>query len=338
MFDKVDPNIIAAFKAAFRDTGRRGEVAVQKRGASFIAKAVEMPLRQGIMSGDNGIMDIFQSIPFEHGTMYQYPIDWLAPGTENDFTAWVIPREGDLPTNQIEGDFVAIPTYEVGNAISWRISYARDAGFEILGRAMEVLEAGFMKKRNDDGWRVVIAAGYDRNIVVFDSNASQGEFTKRAVSLAKVTMRRNAGGNAGSLQPRALTDIYLSPEMIEGMRNWGLDEVDEVTRREIYLADDGGERLSRVFGVNLHDTFELGEGQEYQQYYTDLGGSLASGDVELMVGINQRNSNSFIHPVREQVRIFPDERLDYYRLAGLYGMAEYGFASLDGRDTLLLSC
>lgn len=337
MLDKVDQKVIEAFKAAFRATGERGNSAAQRKAAEFIGMAVELPLRQGIMSGENGVLDIFQPVPFSHGTMYQYPIDLLAPGTENDFTAWVIPREGDLPTNQVEGDFVAIPTYEVGNSISWRTSYARDAGYEVLGRCMEILEAGFVKKRNDDGWRVVIAAGFDRNIVVFDSQASQGEFTKRVISLAKVTMRRNGGGNASSIQPRALTDIYLSPEGIEGMRNWGVSEVDDVTRREIYLADDGSERLSRVFGVTLHDTFELGEGQEYQAYYSDLGGALASGDVELMVGVNQRSSNSFIHPIREPLRIFPDERLNWYRLAGLYGMMEHGFASLDNRDTLLAS-
>lgn len=329
---------IEAFKKAYKATSEVGNRDVQRRALSFIAKAVELPLREGIMSGENGILDIFQRIPFSHGTMYQYPISFLAPGTENDYTAWVIPREGDLPTNQIEGDFVAVPTYEVGNAISWRTSYARDAGYEVFGRAVEVMEAGVTKKRNDDGWRVVIAAGFDRNIVVFDPNASQGEFTKRVVSLAKVVMRRNAGGNASSIQPRKLTDLYLSPEMIEGMRNWGIDEVDEVTRREIYLSDDGSERLSRVFGVNLHDTFELGEGQEYQAYYSDLGGALASGDVELMVGVNQLSSNAFIHPVREDWRMYPDERLDWFRLVGVYGMQEHGFASLDGRDTILLSC
>ena len=51
-------------------------------------------------------------------------------------------------------------------------------------------------------------------------------------------------------------------------RNWGVDQVDEITRREIYTAADGN--VNRVFGVNLHDLDELGEGQEYQEFYDNV--------------------------------------------------------------------
>ena len=42
----------------------------------------------------------------------------------------------------------------------------------------------------------LLAAGVDRNIVVFDSDADAGQFTKRLVSLMKTVMRRNGGGNS----------------------------------------------------------------------------------------------------------------------------------------------
>ena len=61
------------------------------------------------------------------------------------------------------------------------------------------LEAGFVKKMNDDGWHTLLAAGVDRNVLVFDADASNGQFTKRLISLMKTVMRRNAGGNSGSL-------------------------------------------------------------------------------------------------------------------------------------------
>lgn len=334
---EIDKELLESFQAAFRATYNPGDRDAQLKATRFLAKAFTLPLRQGIMAGENGIMDIFQTIPFSHGRHYEWSIDLLAPGTENDFTAWVIPREGDMPTNQVKGDYVSIPTYEVGNAISWRTQFARDADYSVLARCMEIMEAGFVKKRNDDGWHVVIAAGFDRNIVVFDPDASIGEFTPLVVSNAKVTFRRNGGGNAQSIQPRKLTDLYLSPEAIEGMRGWGVDKVDEVTRREIYVSEDVGGRLSRVFGVNLHDTFELGEGQEYQQYYSDLGGALASGDVELGIGVNQNASHSFVHPVREELQIYPHERLNDYRLSGLWGFEESGWGSMDGRDCVIIS-
>jgi hypothetical protein len=129
---------------------------------------------------------------------------------------------------------------------------------------------------------------------------------------------------------------------MEDIRSWGLDQIDEVTRREIYTAADG--TLNRVFGINLHDRDELGEGQQYQLFYTDvLGGALpqnAGGDssndkVEIVVGLDLRKRDSFIMPVRQEVQIFEDDTLHRQKRAGFYGWAEQGFAVLDNRRVLL---
>ena len=109
-----------------------------------------------------------------------------------------------------------------------------------------------------------------------------------------------------------MTDLYLSPEGIEDIRNWGVDEVDPVTRREL-ITQEGG-LLLRIFQVNLHDLDELGEGQEYQNFYTsDLSGSLPAGDNEILVGLDLRTNDSFVMPVREDVQIFEDDTLHRQR-------------------------
>jgi len=33
-------------------------------------------------------------------------------------------------------------------------------------------------------------------------------------------------------------DIYISPEALEDIKNWGVDQIDETTRREIYVSFD----------------------------------------------------------------------------------------------------
>ena len=227
-----------------------------------------------------------------------------------------------------------VPVYDIGSSIDYLLKYARDARWDVVGRAMEVLEASFVKKMNDDGWHTILAAGVDRNIVVFDSDAAPNQFTKRLVSLMKTVMRRNGGGNSASNNRGRLTDLYVSPEAMEDIRNWGLDQVDEVTRREIYTAADG--TVNRVFGINLHDLDELGVGQQYQSFFgTTLNGQMDSGDSEIVVGLDLSKSDSFIMPVREQVQIFEDETLHRQKRAGFYGWAEQGFAVLDNRRVLL---
>jgi len=201
---------------------------------------------------------------------------------------------------------------------------------------MQVMEAGFTKKMNDDGWHTILAAGVDRNILVYDADAAQGSFSKRLVSLMQVVMRRNSGGNSASAGRGRLTDLYVSPEALEDIRNWGETEVDEVTRREIYTSAEGGPAITRIFGVNLHDLDELGEGQEYQEFFlNDLGGSLASGKSELVVGIDQSTNDSFVMPVREDLKVFEDPALHRQQRAGFYGWAELGFGVLDNRRIIL---
>ena len=287
-------------------------------------------------NGDDVFDGIFEKINMEPGTAAEFPLDLLAPGTENEHVAYTNPGHGRIPERAVEGDYVMVPTYSVASSIDYLLRYAREARWDVVGRAMQVLEAGFVKKMNDDGWHTLLAAGVDRNILVYDADAAQGQFTKRIVSLMKTVMRRNGGGNSGSLNRGRLTDIYLSPEALEDIRNWGIDQVDEVTRREIYQAGDDGAAITRVFGVNLHDMDEIGEGQEYQRFFTDqLLGGLASSDSELIVGLDLSANDSFIMPIKQDIQIFEDDALHRHQRAGFYGWAEIGFAVLDNRRILL---
>lgn len=302
-----------------------------------LAEAIQSPLRQGVLSGDI-LGDIFQTVPMKPGAAPIWELDFLAPGTERDFVAYTIPHHGRLGEATIEADHVTVPTYEVGNSIDWTRRFARDARYDVVNRAIEVLKAGFVKKLNDDGWHLLLTAAVDRNILVFDSDAQIGQFTKRLVSLMKTIVRRNGGGNSTSMNRGKLTDIYMSPESMEDIRNWGVDLVDEITRREIFQAADV---LNRIFGVNLHDLDELGEGQEYQIFYeTVLAGTYATTpdtDVELLVGLDLTNRDSFIMPQVEPLTIYPRPSLVEQRRDGMFAIWEGGFAALDNRRIVLAS-
>ena len=298
-----------------------------------LAKALELPLRQGVLVGDV-VTGIFEALPMAPGTAVEFPLDLLAPGEEDQFVAYTNPGNGRIPERQVEGDYVQVPTYGIAAAIDWLLRYAREARWDIVARAMQVLEASFVKKINDDGWHTLLTAAADRNILVFDGDATAGQFTKRLISLMKTIMVRNGGGNTGSIRRSKLTEVYLSPEAIEDIRNWGVDQLDEVTRREIYLAADGS--INRVFNVNLIDLVEFGEGQEYQTFFTgSLGGALATGDLELVVGLDTQINDSFLMPMKQEVTIFEDPTLHRQQRAGVYGWAELGFCVLDNRRVLL---
>ncbi len=330
---ELTDEVKAALKEVIRKSGSANK---QESLAAMheIAKAIELPLREGIMSGDI-ISNIYETIELEPGATPEFPIHWLAPGTEKEYVAYTVPNHGRIPQRYIEGDYVTVPTYDIGASIDWNAKYQRDARWDIVGDATENLRKQFTKKMNDDGMHAVLSAGFDRNIMVFDSDAAASQFTKRLVSLMKLVMRRNGGGNSTSINRFKLTDMLVSPEAQEDMRNWNVDIVDEFTRREIFLADDGA--LNRIFNVNLIDLDELGQNQEYELYYTsNLGGALPTGDAEIVVGLDLSPSRrAFINPVREALQIFEDDSFKRQRQVGLWGIAEMGWAILDNRPIIL---
>jgi hypothetical protein len=301
-----------------------------------IAKALELPLRKGIMFGDV-VTDIYEKMVLEPGSQPEFPLDLLAPGTERDFTAYTNPGHGRIPERHVEGDYVMVNTYGITNSIDFLLRYAREARWDVVARAMQVLESGFVKKLNDDGWHTILAAAVDRNILVYDGDAAVGQFTKRLISLCKTVMLRNGGGNSVTATGR-LTDLYLSPEAIEDIRNWGIDQLDETSRREVYQSTNDGVPMTRIFGVNLNGLFEFGDSQEYQNFFlNDLGGSLGGSRVELIVGLDLNARDSFVMPVKREVEIFEDEGLHRSQRQGYYGWAEVGFGVLDNRRVLAAS-
>jgi hypothetical protein len=328
MKDRPTPEFIELLKQS-GDSDKAIAIQAQRE----IAKALELPLRKGVLFGDV-VTSIFEAMPLEPGASPEFPLDLLAPGTEGDHVAFTNPGNGRIPERHVEGDYVMINTYGITSSIDFLLKYAREANWNVVARAMQVLESSFVKKINDDGWHTLLAAAVDRNVLVYDSDAAAGQFTKRVVSLMKTVMRRNGGGNSITA-PGRLTDLYLSPEAIEDIRNWGVDQLDEVSRREIYTAGDDGGPLTRIFGVNLHDVFEFGDGQEYQEYFTsDLSGSLEGSDVELVIGLDQGANDSFVMPVKKEVEIFEDEALHRHQRQGYYGWAEIGFGVLDNRRVI----
>jgi hypothetical protein len=322
------------FIALLRKSGD-ADINVASAAQREFAKALELPLRKGVLVG-NVLGNIFETTPVEPGSSTEYPLDLISPGLEGEHVAYTNPGHGRIPERSVEGDYVMIPTYSITSSIDYLLRYAREARWDIVGRAMQVMEAGFVKKMNDDGWHTILAAGVDRNILVYDADATAGLFTKRLVSLMQTVMRRNSGGNSASVGRGRLTDMYLSPEALEDIRNWGLDQVDEVTRREIYTASEGAGTLTRIYGVNLHDLDELGESQEYQNFFdNDLGGSLQASDLELVVGLDQSGNDSFVMPVKQTLQVFEDPTLHRQQRAGYYGWAELGFGVLDNRRVIL---
>ena len=312
---------------------RNRDVAVAAQRA--MAQALDEPLRQGVFDEDN-LGDIFRREVLAPGAQANYPLDFVRPGTEDlDFTAITLPKQGRVPERHVEGDELWVPTFQIANSIDWSLRYARDARFDVVGRALRVYQMGFTRKINEDGWHTLLAAADARGLVVNDSAATAGQFTKELVSKMQTAMTRNAGGNGNAGK---LTDLYISLEAMEDIRAYDISEIDDVTRRDILNSTPEG--LANFYGTTLHFMTEFGVGQEYQLYMTSvLGRSVTAVDAtdqEFVLGLDKSTNDSFVQPIRQELTTFeagPD--MHRQQRAGVYGWMEHGFAVLDNRRVIL---
>jgi hypothetical protein len=312
------------------------------------AQGLTEPLRRGIFDKDN-LTGIYERQLLAPGAQANYPLDFVKPGEEDNFIAFALPKQGRVPERHVEGDELWVPTFNVGNAIDWSIKYAREARFDVIMRAINVYEAGFVRKNNSDGWRTLISAADGRGLVVAASGSAPftgstltgsapliptpaaGQFTKELISRMRTAMTRGAGGNGNA---GVLTDVYLSMEAVEDIRAWDVDEIDEFTRREIFVSKEYG--LSQVYGVTLHEMTEWGVGQEYEEYLeTTLARAHTGSLEEYCLGLDLTAMDSFVNPIRYELETYEDPNLYRQQRMGIYGWMEHGFSVLDSRRCLI---
>ena len=129
-------------------------------------------------------LDIFEEIPVgKDDCTPKFPLDFVVPGTECEYRAYTIPKCGSLPYCCVEGDEVQVPTYDIGNCIDVCLKYIEKARWDVVSRMIQALKAGFISKMNADGWHVLLSAAVDRNIIIADTDAERGQFTKRLLNL-----------------------------------------------------------------------------------------------------------------------------------------------------------
>lgn len=305
--------------------------ATAEAAVTQIAQGLTLPLQQGVLNGDifNGL---FEAQYFEPGTSVEFPYDLLAPGTEHEYVAYVIPRVGALPERSVESDYCMVPLYEIGASLDCSWKYLRDARWDVMGRMLEILEAMFTVKMNTDAWRVIIRSGVSRNLLVNDLAASAGLLSKKLVTDMSLYMRRYGGGNSASKNRGKLTDLFLSPEGQADTLSWQVTEIPDAIRAQIYANGV----LTRIGETNLHALDELGVGQEFEQFWDDtLAQDHTNSKTELVIGLDLSKNSSLMMPWREMPKLYEDTTLLKQRRVGMWGTAEIGFTAMDNRVVLL---
>lgn len=303
-----------------------------------IAKALELPLKDEVKEGLL-VEEIFErmDVPNYLGSSIPFPTALFNFQDGVNYKAFAVPKCGFVPYNTLEGDEVRVPFYEIANGLDTCLEYIEQGRWDVVADIYAGIRAGFYQKMNDDGFHAILSAADSRDIVVQDSAATAGVFTKKLISDLGIRMIREGGGNTGSVNRFQLTDMFVSPEALGQMYNWDEAELDPVTRREMNSKSmyDG----VMLFNIRIRPLEEFGVAKEYQTYITGtLGRALTGGDTEYVLGMDlSKRNRGLVMPVKKDLELFEDQNLHRANKWGIYGRMNLGFAQLDPRLSMLAS-
>jgi|6_EtaG_2_1085325.scaffolds.fasta_scaffold04102_9 hypothetical protein len=106
--------------------------------------------------------------------------------------------------------------------------------------------------------------GVDENLVEFDYGEG---FTKRM----KEVMKKQKANPSYYWDKGNLSDLYISPEAMEDIKNWSVDQIDEETRKEILsnsseIAHMHGSSIGVCKDLDREEIHELGRRGPYRRH------------------------------------------------------------------------
>lgn len=295
-----------------------------------LAKMIEDVVNRQIRTGN--INSIFTETLYLPETPHNH--NWCMFSLEEG-NAYVIPNHGRVPNRHTEGDYVMVPNYDIGASIDWRMSYSRDARWDVIARAIESFAESFRKKIADDAWHVLLCAALDRNRAV--SPKGTRKFHINIIDNMKAMMEEE--GNV-------LTHAYLGEYTIKDwyVRNYG-EEAWKKTLEDGFLTYKGVEiHLEPFFDSTVsRQKSQLNHLSDAQLYLFDelnYPRELKTQDFVLGLDLSKHEYPFYITrpSTTPNIMLFDDMDMHRRRRCGIYGWGTQGISCLNNKHTILGVC
>ena len=319
---------------------------------------------------------LYSDLEFDEDDHPSIPLDlWYDQGADY-VQVWSQNIAGGLPTSEVSGlSEMKVATYRLDSAISWLKRYARKARLDVIGKGIERMSNEVLVKQERNAWAVVlralceaetngnkhvIGAGHANEFIPHDLN--------RLMTHIKRLNTDYQAGTPDGLTAKGLTDLFMSPEMMQHVRAFAYHAVNaqqtgttnaaNIASGPITLPDNVREDIwssggmSSLYGVVLHELLELGLNRKYNKLFGSLitstsstianGGNtgtfnVAGGTDELILGVDL-SRESLVRPVAREhdsggtFSVLPDDQfVARAEKMGFYGFLEEGRVCLDAR-------
>ena len=286
--------------------------------AAFIGPVVQQVLDQA-----NTAAYVYTDVEYDEDDNPSYPLDLFYDqrGTDNYVTIWAQNMAGGLPSSQIAGNAeLKVATYKLDSAVSFLKKYARKSRLDVVSKSVERMANEVLVKQDRNAWAVLLKGLAEGKGATGSGSAGDHVVDKTGSSNSKFTL--DSPEIVGDIRALAYNPFSTSAE-----------QVGDIVKDEMYKAAGA----NSIFGVNIIDLIELGNGQKYNTLFGTFYGGTFTGNDQVVVGVD-RSREALVRPVARNSETggtftaLPDDQFATRQdKTGFYGGVEEGRVLLDAR-------
>lgn len=351
--------LIKAMASRNRAVAMEAQVAL----AEFIG-----PVLAEVINNAPTLSNLFTPLQFNADDNPSIPLDlYYDVAAEDYITVYSQSAAGGLPQNQVLPTVseMKIHTYTLDSALSFDKRYAAKSRMDVISKTFTRLAQEILFKQEKTSANLLLgslAKAKTNNKAHVQRANTNGRFLladlNELFTLAKRINTSWLGGTPEARQGRGLTDIIVSPEVVQELRAMAYNPINTNAGKLTDIAAPEDMRTSiynsagipEFYGVSIMEINELGEGQRFntvfgavaagETYANAIGGPASAFDgatQEIIIGLD-RSRDSLIRAVAvdsENGSEFSLTADDQYSVRqskiGYFGSLEEGRMVLDTR-------
>jgi hypothetical protein len=360
--------LVKAMASKNRDVAYEAQTAL----AEFIG-----PVLAEVVNAAPTVSNMFTSLQFNSDESPSIPLDLYHDITDEDYIqVWSQSVPGGLPTNQVapSQSELKFTTYTLDSALSFDKRYASRSRLDVVSKTFTRMAQEVLLKQEKTSASMIMTALANATTngeshVIRSAQADRFLLSdlNKLFTKAKRINTAWTGGTPAERRGRGITDILVSPEIVEEIRGLAYNPINTVGSDSIAGTDSmrdavfNSAGIPEFYGVSIQEYNEMGVGQKwnttfdvaagtktYDEHYV-TGGSArqfgldASGnavDEQIIVGVDL-SRESMIRAVAtdsesgdEFSLVADDQFVTRQSKIGYYGSLEEGRMIIDDRVLL----
>jgi len=334
------------------------------------------------------LSNLFSNFAFSADESPSIPMDLYYDITDEDYvTVWSQAVPGGLPTNTVTpiGGEMKFTTYRLDSAVDFDKRYAQRSRMDVVSKSFTRIAQEILLKQERNSAALILGAlaeaetkGVSHTInstgvggLADATTASSSRLIlddfNRLLTLGKRINTAWTGGTAeGGTGGRGVTDLIVSPEVVQGLREMSYNPINTRTvggGNDIAATDSMRESIynnagiPEFYGINIMELQEMGKGQRFNKLFaaSDVSttrvkgvsatrGAFSDTYHELVIGLDKR-VDSLLRAVASDSETGSEFSLiadDQYSVRqskiGYFGSIEEGRMILDNRALFGLIC